>query len=79
MLWAGLLIAGGLLAAVLLRKDDEPLVLGQQLANAQEAENARLAAGPTGPSPMPQGEYDAERGDFGLLTVTPLPFDSQVQ
>jgi hypothetical protein len=56
-----------------------PVVLGQQLADARAAERARLAAGPTEASPMPGASYEAERGDFDLVTVVVLPLDRDLQ
>lgn len=80
MLWVAMVVALFAIAGlVLLRRKPEPYVIGERLADAAKAEEARLAQGPVGPSPVPSGEYDAERGDFDLVSVSVQPFDAQLQ
>lgn len=54
-------------------------ILGQQLADAQDAEAKRLASGDHGESPMPKGEYQRDRGDYSFLSVTALPVDFELR
>jgi len=61
------------------RNERAPLVLGQQMADANAAEAARLASGDTGPSPMPGGDYDKEAGDFDLAAIVEKPLDKDLQ
>jgi hypothetical protein len=49
------------------------------MAAARRAESARLAAEPTGPSPMPKDTYDADRGDLDLTSVTAAPIDGALR
>jgi hypothetical protein len=51
------------------------IVLGTELAAALEKEEARLAAGKSTPSPLPDNAYDFERGDYDLVAVSPLELD----
>ncbi len=55
------------------------VVLGQQLADAAANEEKRLAAGPVGPSPMPNQTYSAELGESSLIVVSQLPLDTELQ
>lgn len=54
-------------------------VLGQQMADARKAESLRVAEGPSTQSPMPSLRYDEERGDFNLVSVSPLPIDEKLR
>jgi hypothetical protein len=72
-------VAVALSAFVIARMRRKPFVLGQQLADAHANEKARLAAGNAGPSPMPASEYDEERGEYALTSVTELPLDKALQ
>jgi hypothetical protein len=64
--------------AVVWFQKQRPVVIGQQMADAEAREAARLAAGPVGPSPLPTEQYDKERGDYSLINVTPLALDTQL-
>jgi len=55
------------------------VVIGQQLADAKAAENARLSAGVGGDSPMPKSRYDLESGHFDLVSVRRLPIDDELR
>lgn len=60
--------------------DDEPIILGQQLADARKAEAERLARGDGAPSPLTSNDrYDAWRGDFDLYNPVPLPLDDRLR
>ena len=81
MLWIPMAIAivvALALAAFFGRRRPGVVVLGQQYADAQAREATRVAAGVAGPSPMPAGEYDHERGDYSLLSVSVLPLDREL-
>jgi hypothetical protein len=56
----------------------EPVVLGGQLAAAARAEQRRLATARPARSPVPDQEYDFERGGLGLLKPVPHPLDSRL-
>jgi hypothetical protein len=59
--------------------DGEPLVLGQQLADATKAEQQRLEAGGFGDSPLPDAEYEFWRGDLSLIAPASNPLDDQIR
>src|SRR5262245_27875261 len=61
------------------RNRRETIVLGQQVANARATEAARLASGNVGPSPMPNGEYDPEGGDYEFASVTEQSLDRELR
>ncbi len=61
------------------RTERHVFVLGQQMADAAANEAIRVAKGSAGPSPMPKGKYDADSGEYGLISVTPLPLDAEFQ
>lgn len=52
--------------------------IGREMAKALEAEQRRLDAGTSGPSPLPSESYDAERGDFQLLRPRPVSLDGEL-
>lgn len=58
--------------------ESKPVVLGLDIAAAQAAERARLAAGGLAPSPLSGKAYDAEQGEFDLTTLVESPLDSEV-
>lgn len=60
------------------RQPNPPVVLGQQLADATEAERRRLTETGLGPSPMPKATYDFWRGELSLANPTPLRLDADV-
>ena len=55
-------------------REDE-IVIGREMAAAQEAERLRMAGDPP-PSPLPPERYDAARGDFGLFDIEPVALDA---
>jgi hypothetical protein len=55
------------------------IVLGTELAAALEVEEARLALGNSGPSPLPDCGYDFENGDYDLVSVAPLNLDIELR
>lgn len=59
--------------------NDEPLILGQQLADARNAETQWRESGGGGNSPLPQMEYDFWQGDLSLLRPTPNPLDDKIR
>jgi hypothetical protein len=61
------------------QKSNEPVVLGQQLADAQKYEQARLQMGNTPPSPLPQGDYEPRAGEWELLNPAPSDLDVQIR
>jgi hypothetical protein len=81
MLWAVIVVAVVGVAAVMVFRSRSPkyILIGQQLADARRADETRLAKGPVGPSPMPSGAYDAERGESSLISVSVVPFDEELQ
>ena len=58
--------------------DAEPVVLGQQLADAREAEKQWRESG-GGNSPLPDTEYDFWRGDLSLVRPTPSRLDGDIR
>lgn len=58
--------------------EPKPVVLGQQIAAAQAAERARLAADGPMPSPLGNRHYDPERGEFNLTTIVASLLDSEI-
>lgn len=54
----------------------EPVVIGTEARKAAEAEARRKAAGDTGASPMPAGEYKFSREELGLINPKPNELDS---
>lgn len=58
---------------------DEPIVLGQQLADAHRAETKRRASGVSGKSPLPDRDYDFWRGDVSLISLTVNPLDDEIR
>ena len=82
MIWAAVaaIVAATAIFVVLTRRNrSDAVVLGQQFAVASANEAARLASGNVGPSPMPNGQYDHERGDDDLTSVTERPLDRELQ
>ena len=82
MMWVALvgIVAAAAMVGILVRRNRrQTVVLGQQVAVARANEAARLASGTAGPSPMPTGEYDEERGDYDLLAVSERPLDKELQ
>lgn len=59
--------------------ETKPVVLGSDLAAAHEAENARLAFGVPGPSPLSGRRYDPEAEEFNLMAVVQAPLDRDVE
>jgi hypothetical protein len=81
MLWLG--IAAIVTAAVVVafagrRSAEDTIVLGREVAAARGNEAARLASGSDGPSPMPKGDYDQEKGDHDLTSVIEGPLDVEL-
>ncbi len=59
---------------------DEPIILGQQLADARKVEAGRIARGESAPSPLTSNDrYDAWRGDLDLYDPVPLPLDDRLR
>ena len=58
---------------------DEPFVLGQQLADAHNAEAKWRQSGGGGDSPLPEAQYDFWRGDFSLITPSTNPLDDEIR
>lgn len=59
--------------------DDEPFVLGQQLADAHEAETRWKESGGGDSSPLPETEYDFWRGDLSLIRPAPNELDGKIR
>lgn len=55
-----------------------PIVLGQEMANASEAEKRRLAESDLPPSPMPKASYDFWRGELSLVDPKPVDLDREI-
>lgn len=55
------------------------LVLGSELAAAQQREEARIASGAVGESPLPSNRYDQEHGDYDLVAVSPVKLDLDIR
>ena len=55
------------------------VVLGQQLADAQKAENKRLAAGNSASSPLPDDDYDFWQGHYDLYDPMPSDLDEKIK
>jgi len=55
------------------------IVLGQGLADAQEAEHRHQQSHANGTSPMPADQYESWRGDFDLFDLEPLPLDAEIR
>jgi len=58
---------------------DEPFVLGQQLADAHDAETKWRESGGGGNSPLPDTEYDFWRGDLSLIAPAANPLDDEIR
>jgi hypothetical protein len=58
---------------------DQPFVLGQQLADAHNAETKWHESGGGGNSPLPNTEYDFWRGDLSLISPTANPLDDEIR
>jgi hypothetical protein len=58
--------------------ESKPVVLGLEMASAEAAERARLAAGGQDPSPLAGMAYSHEHGEFDLTTLVPSRLDSQI-
>jgi hypothetical protein len=57
----------------------EPYVIGEQMAQAQRAEQARQSNPNTGPSPLPVNlHYDSSRGDLDLSDPPENPLDDEL-
>jgi hypothetical protein len=54
----------------------DAVVIGREGARAAEAEARRKARGPSGPSPMPAGEYGFEAEELGLVNPRPNALDA---
>lgn len=61
------------------KRKPRTLVLGQQLADARRAEDARVASGPSSPSPMPKDTYSTDEGLLARLNPKPLPLDLELR
>ena len=60
------------------RRRNAPIVLGQAMANASEAEKRRLAESDLPPSPMPTASYDFWRGELSLVDPKPVDLDREI-
>jgi hypothetical protein len=58
---------------------DKPFVLGQQLADAHEAEMKWKQGGGGGCSPLPDTQYDFWRGDLSLIRPTANDLDDRIR
>lgn len=76
----GVLVAIVIAVIIIMRpqKDQRNVVLGEEFAKAQQAEEARKLKGGTGKSPMPAGEYDRWRGETSLINPTKNSLDSEL-
>ena len=61
------------------KRKPRTLVLGQQLADARNAERERVASEPIFPSPMPKDTYAANEGVLASLNPKPLPLDVELK
>lgn len=59
------------------RRRNAPIVLGQEMANAAEAEKRRLAKSDLA-SPMPKASYDFWRGELSLVDPKPVDLDREI-
>lgn len=78
------ILAIALIAAVLFfyfrdREKDQPLVLGQQLADAIEKEDRRVSSNPDAKSPMPSAVYSRSRGEWDLLSPKQVELDETLR
>lgn len=78
------ILAISLIAAVLFfyfrgRETDQPLVLGQQLADAIEKEDRRVSSNPNAKSPMPSAVYSRSRGEWDLLSPKEVELDETLR
>jgi len=74
MPWA----VAAVVSTVACRTNERTVTSSNQLAGARTNERANRAA-PAEASPMPKGQYDAERGDYSLIDVGPLPLDAELR
>lgn len=63
-------------AAFLLRPRRDVVVIGEEMAEALEADRRHAKARGTGDSPLPAEEYDPSRGELSQLNPSPAPLDS---
>lgn len=57
-----------------------PIILGQQLADAQAKEDERLErTDDEVESPLPEGDYEHREGEFGLLKPSPQAYDQSLR
>ena len=59
--------------------DDEPVVLGLELARAIHAEKQRLKTAPRKTERMPTAGYSSLRGQFSLYRLAPLKLDGRLR
>lgn len=55
------------------------VVLGSELAAARQSEEARIASGMIGDSPLPPERYDYEGGDYDLVAISPIKLDLDIR
>lgn len=60
-------------------QEDEPVVLGTQMARAYANEQQRLANGNLGKSLIPQASYDRWRGELSIIAPRPIELDRQMR
>lgn len=60
-------------------EDRGQIVLGQDFANARDAERRHQLSHANETSPMPADKYEVWRGDFDLFDLEPLPLDADIR
>lgn len=61
------------------RRSESPYVIGQEMADAREHERKHQALRKTTPSPLPDGHYELQHGEWGLLNPAPSDLDSRIR
>jgi hypothetical protein len=75
----GTVIAAISYLAIRRRRSKAAYVIGQQMADAQREEEARLKLGKPASSPLPGGRYMPQPGEWGLLNPGPSDLDAQIR
>jgi hypothetical protein len=61
------------------QREKEPIILGQQFADAVTKEQERLKSKPDIPSLMPEKHYKRQKGQWDLLNIEPAELDTGLQ
>jgi hypothetical protein len=73
------LIAAVFFLYLRIRENNQPLILGQQFADAMEKEERRVKRSPDAESPMPPANYTRSRGRWDLLNPSPVELDDTLR